>query len=102
MKALINEALVIQIEEKDFPVAEPMFWIDIGINPVEVGWSYDGDVFTAPPPPPPPLTLDDIYDQTLKNSRVLKAFILCINDGSIVPGANVSVANLKAAIRAKM
>ena len=51
---------------------------------------------------PPPLTLDEIYDQTIQNQRLLKALVLCLNDGSIVPGANVSGADLKTAIKAKM
>jgi hypothetical protein len=33
---------------------------------------------------------------------VLKALVLCLNDGSIVPGASVGGAMLKAAIKAKM
>lgn len=47
-------------------------------------------------------TASEIYDQAIKNSKVLKALILSINDGSIVPGANVSGAVLKTAIKAKM
>jgi len=34
--------------------------------------------------------------------RVLKAVVLALNDGSLAPGANVSNAALKAAIKAKM
>ena len=51
--------------------------------------------------PPPPI-LDEVYDNTLQNQQLLKALVLCLNDGSIVPGANVSNAALKAAIKAKM
>ncbi len=57
-------------------------------------------VTTIPPPPPP--TLDEIYDQTIQNQKVLKALVLCLNDGSIVPGANVTKSALKTAIKAKM
>ncbi len=32
----------------------------------------------------------------------LKAVVLCINDGTIIPGANVAPAALKAAVRAKL
>jgi hypothetical protein len=56
------------------------------------------DAFNNPPPP----TLDEIYDQTIQNQQVLKALAVCLNDGSIVPGANVSGAVLKTAIKAKM
>lgn len=51
---------------------------------------------------PPPPTADEIYDQTMQNQKLLKALVLCINDGTIVPGANVSGAALKAAIKDKM
>lgn len=64
-------------------------WIALGNTP---------DPYVPPPDP----TLDEIYSQALQNSRVLKALVLCINDGSIVPGANASKAALKAAIKAKM
>ena len=50
----------------------------------------------------PPPSLDEIYDQTMQNQKLLKAFVLCINDGSIIPNTNVSGAALKAAIKAKM
>ncbi len=54
------------------------------------------------PGDPPPPSNDEIYDQVMKNQRVLKAFARCINDGSIVPGANVFNAALKVAVKAKM
>ena len=66
------------------------------INPVNKTVSID----VLPPDPGP--THDEIYDQVMKNQKVFKAFALCINDGSIVPGANVSNAALKAAVKAKM
>ena len=37
-----------------------------------------------------------------KVSPILKAYILCINDGSIIPGGNLSPKQLKAAIKAKL
>lgn len=49
--------------------------------------------------------LDDEKDAEatgLLNNRALKAYILCVNDGSIVPGSNMTAAQLKAAIKAKM
>jgi hypothetical protein len=51
---------------------------------------------------PPPPTDADIYDQIVEGQKVVKALVLCINDGSIVPGANATPAALKAAIVAKM
>ena len=65
-------------------------WIDLG-NMVQ-------DADPAPLPP----TDGEIYDQVIKNQKVLKAFVLAINDGTLVPGANVSGAALKATIKAKM
>ncbi len=104
MNALIFNGKVVQIETDIFPVASALEWVDIdGITPApEVGWFYDGVVFTSPPPPPPPPTNDEIYDQVIKNQKVLKAVVLSINDGTLVPGANVSNAALKTTVRANM
>lgn len=60
----------------------------------------DAEVVAFRNPPPP--TNDEIYDRTIQNQALLKALVLSINDGSIVPGANVSNARLKSAIKAKM
>ncbi len=70
-------------------------------DPVEKWLAEPGNSIDPFIPPDPP-TLDDIYDQAMENQRVFKAFALAINDGSIVPGANVSGAALKAAVKAKM
>lgn len=51
---------------------------------------------------PPPPTNDDIYNLTIQNQKVLKAIVLSINDGTLVPGAAVSNATLKAIIKANM
>lgn len=37
-----------------------------------------------------------------QNRSIIKAFILCINDGSIVPSSNAALSELKAAIKAKL
>ena len=37
-----------------------------------------------------------------KVDPILKAYILCINDGSIIPGGNLTPKQLKAAIKAKL
>ncbi len=49
-----------------------------------------------------PPTKDEIYDQVLQNQKVFKAYVLAINDGSIVPGSNMTGAQLKAAVKAIM
>ena len=53
----------------------------------------------APFPPP---TLDQIYDSTIQNQRLLKGLILALNDGSLPVGQNRTALQVKAAIRAKM
>ncbi len=65
-------------------------------------WLDDGNTLGPADPPPPAPTLDEIYDQTILNQRVLKALALALNDGSFVPGSDLSNAQLKAAIKAKM
>lgn len=46
---------------------------------------------------------DNIINQTMNQDRnIIKSLVLCINDGSIVPGANVTNAALKAAIKANL
>lgn len=64
-------------------------------------WVNDGGVIGAYVVPPAP-TNGEIYDSVIQNQKVLKALVLCLNDGSIVPGANVSNAALKTSIKAKM
>ncbi len=65
-------------------------------------WLDDGNPLGPADPPIPPPTLDEIYDRTILQQRVLKALVLALNDGSIVPGANVAPATLKTAVKAKM
>ena len=52
--ALIHEQRVVQVEANRFPVAPALTWVDITVvNPKPVvGWSYDGQAFSAPPAPP--------------------------------------------------
>ena len=65
-------------------------------------WVDAGNSIDAADPPSPPPTNDEIYDQVIQNQKVLKAVVLALNDGSFVPGANASGADLKTAIKAKM
>jgi len=49
--------------------------------------------------------LDDEKDAeaaSALNNRALKAYIMAVNDGSIVPGGNMTGAQLKAAMKAKL
>ena len=70
---------------------------------VHCGMLFDGTDYTQPAPVPKvPPTNEEIYDQTMQNSKVIKGLVLALNDGSIVPGTNMTNAALKAAIKAKM
>jgi len=75
MKALIFEGKVIQIEAQEFPVAPALEWVDIaGIVPApQVGWSYNGVVFTVPPPTPPPPSDQDQAEIAIRGSKALLA-----------------------------
>jgi hypothetical protein len=66
------------------------------VNPTTKTLSID----VVPPPAGP--TTEEVYNQAMQNSKVLKALALALNDGSIVPGSNMTNAALKAAIKAKM
>ena len=65
-------------------------------------WIALGNTPDPADPPPPPLTNDQIYDQVIQNRKVFKGYVLAVNDGSIVPGSNMTGAQLKAAVKAKM
>ncbi len=45
---------------------------------------------------------DDEVVEGAMNNKAIKAYILCINDGTIVPGSNLSSPDLIAAIKSKM
>ena len=47
MKGLVHEGVLIQIEEKEFPVHPDSIWVDVP-DGVPVGWNYDGTNFTDP------------------------------------------------------
>ena len=65
-------------------------------------WLGQGNTPDPADPPPPLPSNDEIYDIAIKNQKVLKAVVLSINDGTLVPGANVSNAVLKATVKANM
>lgn len=65
-------------------------------------WVDDGGIVAPADPAPSPLTNDEIYDQVIQNQKVFKAYVLALNDGSVVPGSNMTGAQLKTAIKAKM
>jgi hypothetical protein len=48
MKALISENTVMQIAEKDFPVADPWYWVDCP-DDITDEYKYIDGKFTPPP-----------------------------------------------------
>ena len=103
--ALIFDGKVVQIEAAKFPVSTSLEWVNItNVSPTPlVGWLYDGANFSAPIVVlPPVLTDDEVYDRIIKTEKVFKGYVLAINDGSIIPGSNMTGAALKAAVKAKM
>ncbi len=48
MKALILDHMVAQVSLEDFPVAEPLFWVDCDENCV-AGMNYENGGFLNPP-----------------------------------------------------
>jgi hypothetical protein len=52
MKALIYETRVCQVEEQDFPVATPFYWVACP-DDVTTQWTYVDGVFVAPVAPVP-------------------------------------------------
>lgn len=84
-------------------MAAPMLAVT-GNDRVSPGWTYVNGVLMAPPPPPPPVppTIDEIYDATILQQRVLKAIVLALNDGTLPIGQNLTAAQLKTIIKARM
>ncbi len=65
-------------------------------------WLDAGNTLDPADPPPPPPTNDQLYDQVIQNQKVFKGYVLAVNNGSIVPGSNMTGAQLKAAVKANM
>lgn len=61
MKALISpneNNRICQVEQTDFPVAEPLFWADCPAD-CTTEWTYDNGNFLPPAPPAPPTAEDN-------------------------------------------
>ena len=65
-------------------------------------WIALGNTPDPADPPPSPPTDDEIYDMFIKTQRAFKGYVLAVNDGSIIPGSNMTGAQLKSAVKAKM
>lgn len=90
--------------EECFPVASALKWVQVADDVTDADTFVNNAVVKAPPPPapPPPPTLDDVYDQVLRDQRVVKAIVMAINDGTLVVGGNKTGTQLKSIIKAKM
>ena len=86
MEALFFQGKVVQIELKTFPVHADLVWIDItGLDPKpEVGWSYDGVVFTPPPLPPEP----PIKEKRWREYPVTRDMLLALIEVSGTPAGS--------------
>ncbi len=71
-------------------------------EPVMDAVTNQGLVIDPMDTPVPPPTNDEIYDTVIQNEKVLKAVVLSLNDGTLVPGAGVSNAALKTIVKANM
>ncbi len=58
-------------------------------------WVTAGNTIAPADPLPSPPTKAEIYDRTIKNSKLLKVLILALNDGTFVPGDSLTNAQLK-------
>jgi hypothetical protein len=62
MYVLIYENKVVQVEEKTFPVAEELKWVEIsGAEAVYPGYVYDGGKFIAPLIPTTKIPIDKAH-----------------------------------------
>lgn len=52
-KALIFEGDFIQVEDEEFPVAEPLYWVDAPDDATPTTHIFDGENFILKPPPVP-------------------------------------------------
>lgn len=80
MFALIFKSKVIQIEAVFFDVHPDLIWIDITLEEPfpEIGWNWDGNVFTVPPTSKAPPTDDEIIDSDILKSPTIRGLIRAV------------------------
>jgi hypothetical protein len=77
MKALISpneNNRICQVEAQDFPVAEPLFWLDCA-DTITTEWTYDGVTFVAPVIPEPVVVVEPTKNELLAELELLTAKI---------------------------
>jgi hypothetical protein len=69
-----------------------------------IGDTWNGTNFIAPitQPPPPPLTADQLYDILINTRCLTRALIRALNDGSFPIGTNMTAAQIKTILKAKL
>ena len=124
--AQVTDSLVVNMANFDDGDSPPSSWIDVTSIDCGIGWPIVAGVPLAPPSKwhtvnatndgweitpenqalkdaaETPPTNEEIYDATVQNQKLLKAVVLSLNDGTFVPGANISNSALKAIITANM
>lgn len=82
MKALISpneNNRICQIEKQDFPVAEPLFWLDCP-DTITTEWTYDGVTFVAPVIPEPVVSPEPTKNELLAELEALTAKIKALGN----------------------
>lgn len=82
------------------PITQPTKWHTV--NATHDGWEITPENQALKDAEEAVPTNEEIYDATVQNQKLLKAVVLSLNDGTFVPGANISNSALKAIIVAKM
>lgn len=124
--ALIIDNLVNNMAKFQDGSTPPTNWIDVTGIECAIGWPVVGGIPLAPPSKwhtvtstndgweitpenqalkdaeETPPTNEEVYDATVQNHKLLKAVVLSLNDGSFVPGANISNSALRSIIVQKM
>ena len=88
MKGLIHNNVLIQIEEKEFPVHPDSIWVDVP-DGVPVGWNYDGTNFNDPDT----RTDEEKFNDSLYKLRVRRSGLLAQSDWTQAKDVNLSNAD---------
>jgi hypothetical protein len=84
MKALIDEnSVVVQVEQQEFGVAFPCFWVDCGDNVLPYKYKYEnGTLVAIPEPSPEPITAEQ--------NKITATRKLEDSDWAVLPDVNLA------------